>query len=34
MVLPDSTPKGMKKVLIERGINVTKMIAEQMRNVL
>ena len=32
MVLPDGTPKGMKKVLIERGINVTKMIAEQMRN--
>ena len=28
MVLPDGMSKGMKKVLIERGINVTKMIAE------
>lgn len=34
MVLPDGTPKGMKQVLIERGINVTKMKAEQMREVL
>ena len=34
MVLSDGTPKGMKQVLIERGINVTKMKAEQMREVL
>jgi len=34
MVFPDGMPKGMKQVLIERGINVTKMKAEQMREVL
>ena len=34
MVLRDGTPKGMKQVLIERGINVTKMKGEEMREVL
>ena len=34
MVLRDGTPKGMKQVLIETGINVTKMKGEEMREVL
>jgi len=29
MVFADGTPKGMKEVLIERGISVAKMKAEQ-----
>ena len=31
LVFPDGTPKGLKAVLIERGINVTKMKLEDMR---
>ena len=31
MVLPDGTPKGMKLVLQERGIDVSKMKANDMR---
>ena len=31
MVFSDGTPKGMKKVLEERGVNVSKMKAEDMR---
>ena len=31
MVLADGTPKGMKQVLIERGVDVSKMRAENMR---
>ena len=31
MVLADGTPKGMKRVLEERGVNVTKMKADDMR---
>ena len=34
MVSLNGIPKGMKKVLIERGVNVTKMKAEEMREVL
>ena len=34
MVFSDGTPKGMKAVLIERGINVTKMKADEMRTTL
>ena len=30
----DGTPKGMKQVLEERGINTTRMVAEDMRTVL
>ena len=31
MVFADGTPKGLKQVLIERGINVTKMKLDDMR---
>jgi len=31
MVFPDGTPKGMKQVLLERGVNVSKMKAKEMR---
>ena len=34
MVFDDGTPKGMKQVLLERGVNTTKMKAEQMREIL
>ena len=34
MVFPDGTPKGMKQVLIDRGVNVTKMKTDEMREVL
>lgn len=34
MVLRDGTPKGMKQILIERGVNVTKMKGDEMRSVL
>jgi len=34
MVFPDGTPKGLKAVLIERGINVTKMKLEDMRTLI
>ena len=34
MVFDDGTPKGMKQVLFERGVNTTKMKAEQMREIL
>lgn len=34
MVLPDGTPKGMKLVLQERGIDVSKMKADDMRKAL
>ena len=30
-VLADGTPKGMKRVLEERGVNVNKMKADNMR---
>ena len=33
MVYRDGTPKGMKAILIERGVNVTKMKADEMRQV-
>ena len=32
MVFPDGTPKGMKRILIERGVNVTKMKGDKMRS--
>jgi len=31
MVFPDGTPKGIKQVLLERGVNVSKMKAKEMR---
>ena len=31
MVFSDGTPKGMKQILEERNVNVTKMKAEDMR---
>ena len=31
MLYQDGTPKGLKAVLIERGVNVTKMKADQMQ---
>ena len=31
MVLPDGTPKGMKMVLLERGVDAKGMNAEKMR---
>ena len=31
MVLADGTPKGMKQVLEERGVNVSKMKTDDMR---
>ena len=34
MVYDDGTPKGMKQVLEERGINTARMVAEDMRTVL
>ena len=34
MVLDDGTPKGMKRVLEERGINTSRMLADDMRIVL
>ena len=34
MVFPDGTPKGMKQVLCERGVNVTKMKGDEMRVIL
>lgn len=34
MVFPDGTPKGMKEVLCERGVNVTKMKGDEMRAIL
>ena len=34
MVFSDGTPKGMKEVLEERGINTSRMVAEDMRTVL
>ena len=34
MVFEDGTPKGMKQILEERGINTTRMVADDMRTVL
>ena len=34
MVFDNGTPKGMKQVLFERGINTTKMKADEMRDIL
>jgi len=34
MVFSDGTPKGMKQILIERGVNVTKMKGDEMRSIL
>ena len=34
MVLPDGTPKGMKMVLQERGVDVKGMSADRMREML
>ena len=34
MVLPDGTPKGMKIILQERGVNVKGMTANKMREIL
>ena len=34
MIFDDGTPKGMKRVLEERGINTARMLAEDMRTVL
>lgn len=34
MLLDDSTPKGMKIVLEERGINASRMVADNMRTLL
>lgn len=34
MVFRDGTPKGMKEVLRERGVNVTKMLGDEMREIL
>ena len=34
MVFRDGTPKGMKEVLLERGVNVTKMKGDEMREIL
>ena len=31
MVFADGTPKGLKQILIERGINITKMKLDKMR---
>ena len=31
MVFADGTPKGLKQILIERGINITKMKLDEMR---
>ena len=33
MIFPDGTLKGMKQVLIDKGVNVTKMKADEMREV-
>jgi len=34
MVFSNGTPKGMKEVLHERGVNVTKMKGDEMREIL